>query len=304
MKKRALLFTAVIGIGYLSLTSSTSGAGIGSGYNCTGSETGLGNAAGCASSGSGCHSTTVTAGITTLVELDSAGVTTSTSGATGHYKPGFTYTVKITGTNTTSATLPKFGFQASCIKGSTAVTTPVNAGTWGTVTTPLRNTTAIASSFVCNMVEHRTPINATTLGGATGGTYVVSFTWTAPAAGTGTVSIWSILNAVNGNNNADAADKWNTATMVLNELPTSTASVATVTNNSFNVYPNPVVNTLNVQSNNNGAFSVKVFDLNGRLIITEQQNVTTINTTDWAQGLYQVVVSQNENVQVIPVVKQ
>ena len=92
--------------------------------------------------------------------------------------------------------------------------------------------------------------------------------------------------------------------MVLNELPTSTASVATVTNNSFNVYPNPVVNTLNVQSNNNGAFSVKVFDLNGRLIITEQQNVTTINTTDWAQGLYQVVVSQNENVQVIPVVKQ
>jgi hypothetical protein len=87
--------------------------------------------------------------------------------------------------------------------------------------------------------------------------------------------------------------------------PVSSLSVASVTNNnSFNVYPNPVVNTLNVQNNNNGAFSVKVFDLNGRLIVSEQQNVTTINTTDWAQGLYQVVVSQNENVQVIPVVKQ
>src|ERR1700753_1455192 len=119
MKKRILLFTAVAGIAIISLTSSDSGAGHGSGFDCTGAETANSNGAGCSKTGSSCHSTAATAGIQVVLALDSAGT------AITHYTPGVTYTLKITGTNTTSATLPKFGFQAACIKGSTAAGTPV-----------------------------------------------------------------------------------------------------------------------------------------------------------------------------------
>jgi len=67
------------------------------------------------------------------------------------------------------------------------------------------------------MVEQSTRINATTGTGGAGTTYEESFTWTAPSFGTGTVSFWGVLNAVNANGNNDSGDKWNTATLVVNE---------------------------------------------------------------------------------------
>ena len=253
-----------------------------------------------------------------MLELDSAGVTTSTtaSGA-GHYKPGVTYTVKITGTNTTGSTLPKFGFQVAATKGATAATSPVNAGTLQSTGLPtgLHYVAAPGSSttFYANVVEHHTSLSATTGTGGTGTTYVESFTWTAPAAGTGTVSIFGALNAVNANTSADGGDLWNTAQLVLSELPASGTSVAnTNAKISINAFPNPVINTLNLQMDNTqtGIYSLQVLDVSGRSIVNENIPVNgnshsaTISSANWAPGTYRVIVSKDGNSTVIPVVKK
>jgi hypothetical protein len=304
MKKRILLFTAVAGMATFMMTSGTNGAGNGKGYDCTGAETGLGNVSGC--SASGCHGTTATTGITVAMELDSAGV------ATTHYVPGHTYTVKITGTNTTSNSLPIFGFQVSCIKGSTTLDTPVNAGTFATTGLPasVRYTAAQAGNFVCNVIEHGSPISATTGGGATGSTYVESFNWTAPAAGTGTISFWGCLMGCNGDNGR-GGDFWNTTQITITER--ATTEVGSVTNEmKVTAYPNPTTTNLNVQLNNAqaGTYSLIVSDINGKSIVTDNITVngtsstTNINTSNWAAGVYHIVLQKEGFSKTISVVKK
>ncbi|MEI8279066.1 MAG: T9SS type A sorting domain-containing protein [Bacteroidota bacterium] len=213
-----LLFTAVAGLGYVTFSSSASGAGNNSGYDCTGAETGLGNGVGC---GHGCHNSSATAGITVALELDSAGTPVT------QYVGGMTYTIKITGTNTTANSLPKFGFQVAVINGTSAQTTPTNAGTFQTVSNPMRNTAAQAGNFVTNLVEQKTAIAATTGTGGSGTTYVESFSWTAPAAGSGSISIWGVLNAVDGFG-TNSGDFWNSNNITITE-ETAGTSCATVT---------------------------------------------------------------------------
>ena len=317
MKKRILLFTTVAAMGYLIFTSYATGPGI-HGYDCTGAETGSGNPTGCSATGVACHGSvgSPTTGITVTLELDSAGVTTSsTATGTGHYKPGFTYTVKITGVNTTTNTLPKFGFQVCAIKGSTAVVSPINVGTLQSTGLPagLQYTPGPGGSmgFIANVVEHSMSLSPTTGTGGNGTTYVESFTWTAPIAGTGTVSLWAALNAVNNvpPDVADAGDKWNTNHLILNEIVPS--SVANVTNNiNVSAFPNPVSNNLNLQFNNaqQGKYSIQVFDLSGRCISNESlelnsNQVTNINTGNWTPGLYQVVIQKEGISQIVRVVK-
>jgi Secretion system C-terminal sorting domain len=301
MKKRILLVTAISGLIYLTISSYKAGPA-NNGYDCTGAETGLGNPAGC-STGTGCHGTSATTGITVAIELDSAGIPTT------HYKAGMTYTVKIKGTNTTANTLPKFGFQLGVIKGTTAATTPLNAGTWATTGLPTstRYSAASPGNYVLNIVEHSSAIVATTGTGATGSTYVESLSWTAPVSGTGPISIWGALNAVNANN-SESGDFWNTNHVTINEW-VSTASVATVVSGiNLKAYPNPVANTLNLQIENAGSYSVQVFDVSGKSIANQHIELnggqsTNINSSDWAPGMYFVVVEKDGARQVVPVVK-
>jgi hypothetical protein len=317
MKKRIILLSAVAGIGYLTLSSYQAGPAT-QGWNCTGADinTGAGNPTGCVRSG--CHGTAVNTGITVAIELDSAGVvTSSTAMGVGHYVPGFTYTVKITGTNTTAYPLPYFGFQGSCTKGATAAASGaslVNCGTLQSTGFPsnMHFVTALRSSttFYANVVEHHAPIPATTGGGATGSTYVVSYTWTAPPTGTGAASMWAAVNAVNHNGGADGGDLSNTNQLVLNEALVNNA-VATVENNlGFKVYPNPVANQLNLDMEHpqTGSYSISVFDVSGRMISASEIEVNgsqknTINSGDWLPGTYRLVVEKDGKYQVIPVVK-
>src|ERR1700722_18150760 len=95
---------------YIAISGYKEGPANYQGWECTGAETGLGNPTGCYG-GSGCHSSSATAGIAVVLELDSTGGVPTT-----HYTGGLTYTVKITGTNNTGNNLPKYGFQKACIK--------------------------------------------------------------------------------------------------------------------------------------------------------------------------------------------
>ncbi len=318
MKKRILLFTLVAGFGYIILSSASAGPG-NAGYNCTGADasSGAGNPTGCV--GGSCHGSSVNTGITVKIELDSAGVTTSsTTLGTGHYKPGYTYTIKITGTNTTASNLPKFGFQISATKGATATATVVNAGALQSTGLPTGThylaAPGTSSSFYANLVEHSTRLSPTSGTGATGTTYVESITWTAPAAGTGVVSLWAAINAVNNlpPGGADAGDLSNTNHLVLNESSVTTSVSEVSSALSITAFPNPTTSNLNINLDNAqaGTYTLSVFGMTGAMVanraieVNGTSSTTGINTANWATGLYNVVIEKDGSRKTLLVVKQ
>ena len=56
---------------------------------------------------------------------------------------------------------------------------------------------------------------------------------------------------------------------------------------AFAVYPNPGKDVLNIRTGLRDAW-VEVYDVNGRLVHREEitENVTEIDATDWAEGVY------------------
>lgn len=261
MKKRNIVLILSGFCFYFIITSYSGGPG-NNGYDCTGAESGLGNPTGC--TGAGCHSSSATTGIGVVLELDSAGVPTT------HYKGGMNYTVKIKGMNNTTNSLSKFGFQMGSITGSSAMTTPTNAGTWSaTCPTGTHYAAPQSGNFVVGVVEHTMALSPSTGTGGQGTTYTKSFSWTAPVAGTGTISFWAALMGVNGNGSADAGDLWNTTHAVINEW-TSTTAVTEVLQSQFNVnvFPNPVSDHINLTYilDTKSNVSVKLIDIKGQKI--------------------------------------
>jgi hypothetical protein len=115
------------------------------------------------------------------------------------YQPGGTYTVKISATNNTTGTFGYFGFQLATVSatgaGSAAAT---QAGTWGTsLPTGVQNTPG-SGRTAFPIIEHNTAIAAASGSGGAGTVYAISIPWMAPAAGTGPIEIFGVMNAVTG----------------------------------------------------------------------------------------------------------
>ena len=301
MKKKSLLvlFTAIA----CSVVISGYHAGpAANGYDCTGAETGLGNFAGCGGTG-GCHSSSATTGITLTVVLDSAGKPTT------HYTGGKAYTIVITGTNTTTNSLPKFGFQIGCIKGSASVVTPTNEGTFGSPYPASTHYSAgVASYYVLNVVEQSTQLSPTSGTGGNGTVYKETINWTAPAKGTGTVSFWAALNAVNNDGNADKQDLWNLKNVAISEWPVATG-VDQVTENTLNlsVYPNPakysttlnynLTEEANVQVGMYNMAGQKVYDMNyGQQTAGDHQQQLDLAGMNLKSGIYIITINQGDKV--------
>ena len=289
MKKSILLLTAVTGLAYVLLTSYAAGPATRQ-YDCTGAEaacTGAfaSNPTGCTT----CHGSTAASTVTVTVALDSAGTTTT------HYRGGMTYNVKITGTTTSSNT--KYGFQLSAMKGTTTATTVSDAGVFSTTGIPAStHIKAPTMGTALTIAEHSSALTAT------GSTFTLSFPWTAPATGTGSISFWGAVNFVNGNGTDDAGDKWNLNHIAIAEWPLVSSAITSVENNNNVIaFPNPVSNTLNLQFTNatSGAYSVSVFDMSGKSIsnqnidVTGANYVTSLNTSNWTAGIYSVVIENN-----------
>jgi hypothetical protein len=92
----------------------------------------------------------------------------------------------------------------------------------------------------------------------------------------------------------------------------NTGSPVTRTSNIFKAvaYPNPFANSfvLDVKTANSSLINIKVYDMVGRLIEQRDAKVSDIETTTigerYPSGVYNVVVSQDENVQTVRVVKR
>ncbi len=278
MKKRILLLTAIAGMGYVILSSNAGGPTTGSAGNRTGAK---GSTANCSTGG--CHGSGT--GTTVAVSV-MTGTTTVTQ-----YVPGTAYTVKIHGTH---ATHTKFGFQFVGVSGTGS--SQVNAGTASGLPSGVANRTASGLTIT----EH-----TSTRTGSSASALDVQFTWTAPATSVGAIYMYCTLNAVDGSTSDNSADV--AANTVYTLTPSTLAVTEVAASFTVSAFPNPVMNTLHLQTEQPGKYNVNVYDLNGRNIASEQMDINgvgSINAGNWAVGLYHLVIQKDDKMQVIPVVKQ
>ncbi len=207
MKKKFILVPLVGLLLFVVLSGYEYGPGT-VGYERTGAS---GSGTGCG--GPSCHTSasSSTSGIVLSLQLIDA--STSTSVTT--YTPGHSYYIVVGGTNSSSFSgLDHFGFQVAVVKSSGAGSASfVNAGTLAV--TGISSVAHTTSPSGVNIVEH----GPNAIGGSpyvsgsggSGTTYSISVPWTAPSAGTGTVVIYEVLNAVN-HDGSSSNDYWNNTT--------------------------------------------------------------------------------------------
>ena len=273
------------------MTGYYTGPAITNGFDCTGAEA---NIVGCKY---GCHSSNADTAINLKIELlDSTGGTTTT------YKGGGNYTVRLTGKNNTLNILPKFGFQIGSILGSTAGISAINAGIWAPPF-PINTHYAApaATYYVVGLVEQSQALVTTTGVGGQGSTYIETLNWTAPPIGTGTVSIWGVLNAVNDNSAADSGDLWDTTHVVINEWTESTLGISSIESdkNFITILPNPFSNQTTLYLNREYKnVSLKIINSLGKEVKTINffGKEITIEKAELNSGIYFIQVFSEKEI--------
>ncbi|PQJ09031.1 hypothetical protein CJD36_020855 [Flavipsychrobacter stenotrophus] len=292
MKKRFLLLPLIAIGAYVTLSSNIGG------YlsNATGSN---GGTVGCG--GGGCHSNTASSTVTqTTIIVDSAGTLVTV------YHPGVTYRVSLAAGTAATSGLTKFGFQLSSSKAASAA----QAGTWVAATAPVNATVSAMGPF--SVVRHTAPMSDSVILAGAAFVYPVSIQWTAPAAGTGAVKFFGVINAVNNNTNADAGDLWNSTTTTITEYVDHTLVSEVAAKVAINTFPNPVTSSFTLQLSNAaaGTYGVQVMDITGKIVVKQSVEVTgntassTINLSNFAAGRYHVVVEKDGVRTVKAIVKQ
>jgi hypothetical protein len=277
MNKKILLFTATLGFAYLGITSYKAGPA-NSGVNRSGAG---GTTASCG--GSGCHaaSSAKTTGTFALRVKSTGALVTNNK-----YFGGVAYTVTLGGTNT--SLLTKFGFQIAATKADNT-----NAGNLVATAT----NTAVRTVTSIKIGEHTAALPAGTLPGV----YTVTFDWTAPPVGSGPVTFYGIINAVNGTGDASGDEPSNPLTQVFNE---TTASINENASNIANkIFPNPCSNVLNIEANTSSKLMTTIFDLAGRQMIAPSHQ-TSIDVSALVPGVYVLRINTEEGQQTSTFVKQ
>jgi hypothetical protein len=84
------------------------------------------------------------------------------------------------------------------------------------------------------------------------------------------------------------------------------ASVTTVSQNDFSIFPNPVENELTIQStSNNNIQSIKVIDMSGRICLQNNTNSLNVvlNTSTLVKGIYLVEINSTKGKTVSKIIK-
>jgi hypothetical protein len=265
-KSTLILFLAG-GAAYLALTSYAGGPGNG----------GLGDLSAVGCSGSGCHSASNSATVVhpiTLVDYNNG-----QPAPAGKYEPGKVYHVTVRGTlNPANASLTDFGFQTTARNASNA-----------TVGTILLVGTADVQTYTANGrtgVEHNGRIPKSPNGDLT-----TFWRWTAPPAGTGTVTFRTALNAVNGNSDA-TGDQPNVGTTVFTEASLSVDDVESTVRPIL--FPNPAKDRVGINTRNwsAGTYQITLFRSTGGKVLEQsyrfagRKDAIELELPDVVEGLY------------------
>lgn len=261
--KRILLLLSACGMVYITMSSYKTGAS----STPQGAEVSF---LGCSGSGSGCHGAASTnTGITVTLVEDTTGKT-----ITNAYAPGTTYTVTVSGTNSSAAA---FGYMTRFKNASN-----MQAGSLSDISSGSK----IQAVGGFDVAEHSNPI-------VNSGSFSATFTWTSPAKGAGTVTINTAVNAVNNDGTANG-DEYSINLLNLQEGPA--LSVNTVAKElPLNIYPNPTTDKFTLQSSLSTTNNYTVYSITGQVITTGKFSGSTIlETSRWSSGTYILQVF-NEN---------
>lgn len=270
--KRTLLLTTATAMLYLGLASNSTGPA-GQFLNATGSPGNNASCGGCHGGGAG----------TTTGNVEIRKLSTGITGpVVTQYQADTVYIVKVVGNN---ANISHFGFQLTALNGSNT-----NAGTFQNVTGNM-HITAVSSK---NIVEHTDQL------AKTNNQYEASFNWKAPATGTGNVTFYGVINAVNNDGLAGGDKPGSPFTKLLTENTTSVKEPAGAI--ELSAYPNPcstslVIKMIKMQA---GTYTLRALDLSGKTIATENaivtgaEHETKINTAGWPSGIYHILFTNGE----------
>ena len=287
MNKKIILLSFFGLISYFTLSSNSNG----NAANFTGVH-GAANI-GCGSAGT-CHGTR-NAGVSVAVWLeDSAGT------AVYSYRPGKKCVLQMLTTHTTADNEPKYGFQLSTVTGSGISYTQAGSFDWATIPTG----TGIDTVNDPWIFQQRMSLSPSTGIGGYGSLYKSRITWIAPPAGTGTVAVMAVSCVVDNNGQADTlADKWNNVITHIGEDSGLAVQESVMNKFTFSVWPMPVANELHIRCDDviPGYYSLQVYTLAGVNVANihvkgGDLNSTSINASEWATGMYTLVL-RGEGVQ-------
>src|SRR5690606_17154828 len=84
---------------------------------------------------------------------------------------------------------------------------------------------------------------------------------------------------------------------VATEIVNPTSGIDSNLKDFISIYPNPVTEILNIQTTRNVELQeVKIYNLQGRELLSVKQNFETINTEDLSSGIYLLLIKTNEGI--------
>lgn len=236
-----------------------------------------------------CHGAGSFGAITSEIQIldDTTPVTT--------YTPGQTYTLQVTVSNATGTPV-RYGSQTVALLSDSS-----QAGSISSATT---TNTTISSLGGRQYMEHG--------GSGTNTTGIFSATWTAPAAGSGTVTFYSVGMAANGNGMTSGDNISPSANLQVSE--TITSSVADVEANTMQLksYPNPTQGliTVELEAKSFAAYKIQVVDFLGKTLENRNfdahqgANNFQLDLSNYPTGMYFIYVNGENQKQVLNVSKQ
>lgn len=278
MKTSVLLFLSISAAALITLNSNSSGPANNNNGNVTGGPGASGNCSSCHSGATG-----TTMNISLRKKSDNSPVTSQ-------YAPGAKYIVKVSGNH---PSLTAFGFQMMAVEsGNTQAGAFSNFGS---------NYHSKIENGV-TLVEHHHTLNKT------GSEFAAEFDWTAPAAGTGNVTFYGALNAVDKNSSTSGDAPSPAFNKVFAEGPVDVASV--VPASGIKVFPNPTTDVLHVEladvAFNN--YSYSIIDINGKRIsaghVPRSTTEVNIPIQELARGIYFLRIANGSEITTIPFAKQ
>ncbi len=210
-------------------------------------------------------------------------------GMMGGYIPGHDYTITATISNSQSPNHKRFGVDVVALLSSGA--------NGGTIT--ITNTTL--TKLKTNKVGSNTRNNVVHTGSQNvgPGTQTFSFKWTAPAQGTGTVTIYASMMGANNDGGTDG-DKVYTTSLVVPEAGMGVSDSKII--NNLSIFPNPSngsfqVSTGDVEFSSNS--NAQIFNASGKLVFNSSMynSTTEMNLSNQPAGIYFVKVYNGSTIQ-------
>lgn len=125
-----------------------------------------------------------------------------------------------------------------------------------------------------------------------------NFKWTAPSAGAGTVTFYTCFDAV--------STKIYSVSNSFTELGGGANGINAINSTKAIVFPNPIVNELNIVTNSNDKSDISIYSLNGNLVKQFVSNnvKNSFNVSDLNSGVYILNITSNGKSSSLKIVKQ